>query len=273
MAVDKTSEPLPALVSGKEQGVLPAPHERKSVLFPVRHISPLFSIFHYSIGIGGLSRKLFLSLAVYAGIPARCEAATDYLTVSLLAFIIALMSKHIQLSKFLSFVLRHKPESIGLPMDKQGWVSVTDLMEKAKAAGQPFTQQDLEEVVVNNDKQRFAFSPDGFRLRAVQGHSLDIDLGLSPKIPPEILFHGTAAHCVETIFREGIQKRRRQFVHLSVDKETARGVGQRHGNPVIIQVEAGKLARAGHVFYLSENGIWLTGFIPARYLLPVAEKA
>lgn len=172
----------------------------------------------------------------------------------------------VRLSKFLSLVLRHEPERIGITLDSNGWVAVDDLLAAADRAGKPISREHLDLVVATNDKKRFAFSSDGSRIRASQGHSVEVDLDLPPAAPPERLFHGTATRFLDTIRAEGLRPQSRQHVHLSPDEETAIKVGQRHGKPVVLVVLAGELHRDGNVFYRSENGVWLTAAVPARYL-------
>lgn len=167
----------------------------------------------------------------------------------------ALISK----SKFLSLVLRHAPEEIDLTLDKSGWASVEKILSNRR---QPITRDELIEIIDTNPKQRFALSEDGQYIRARQGHSRDVDLGLKPAIPPEKLFHGTSAASCDAILSEGLKPMGRQHVHLSVDVDTARTVGARHGKPVVLQIAAGPLHQNGQLFYLSENGVWLTCAIP-----------
>lgn len=169
-------------------------------------------------------------------------------------------------SKFLSLVLRHKPEEIGLVLDQNGWASIDELIALANARGTNLSRPQIESIVKNNDKQRFALSEDGTKIRANQGHSIDIALGLAPQIPPERLYHGTATRFLESIREKGLHPASRQHVHLSSDLATAEKVGSRHGRPVVLTVESGQMARDGHLFYLSENGVWLTGNVPPKYL-------
>ena len=169
-------------------------------------------------------------------------------------------------SKFLSYVLRHHPELIGLHLDENGWANVAELIEKSTNDSQGFTFEELDEIVQTNDKKRFIFNEDKTRIRANQGHSIDIDLALKPQQPPEFLYHGTAEANLASIFEKGIEKRNRQHVHLSQDKETATKVGMRHGKPVILTIETGKMHEDGIVFYLSENKVWLTDFVDAEYI-------
>lgn len=171
-------------------------------------------------------------------------------------------------SKFLSLVLRHKPETIDLPLDENGWAEVVVLIKKMKSAGHDLDLNKLRYVVENNNKQRFAFDESGRKIRANQGHSIDIDLDLAPQTPPEMLFHGTATKNLSSIFDQGLQKRNRQHVHLSPDEKTAIKVGSRHGSPVVLKIQTGKMHTAGFVFYQSDNGVWLTDQVPVGYILP-----
>lgn len=169
-------------------------------------------------------------------------------------------------SKFLSLLLRHKPESIGLQLDASGWADIGELIQKAGKAGVHLTPGKIAAVVATSDKRRFILSDDGSRIRANQGHSISVDLGLLPKQPPELLFHGTAQRSLSSIKQNGIVSMNREFVHLSKDRETALAVGKRHGPPVVLAVQAGKMHRDGFAFYLSENGVWLTEHVPTAYL-------
>ncbi|MCC6462198.1 MAG: RNA 2'-phosphotransferase [Saprospiraceae bacterium] len=178
----------------------------------------------------------------------------------------------IQLSKTLSYLLRHNPAQFGLQLDAQGWCEVEALLAAFAAQGAPLTRALLEEVVEKNDKQRFAFSADGTQIRASQGHSLEIDLDYAPETPPERLYHGTAERFLPAILKEGLQKRRRHHVHLSADVDTALRVGQRHGKPVVLMVLARAMRAAGHVFYRSANGVWLTEEVPPRFLQLLQDK-
>ena len=171
-----------------------------------------------------------------------------------------------RLSKFLSYVLRHRPASIGLELDDEGWAGIDALLAGAAKAGRPMTRDDLLEVVATNEKKRFAISADGARIRASQGHSVRVDLGYEPVEPPEILYHGTAPQFLDAIRRGGLKRIKRHHVHLSPDRETATAVGQRRGKPVILEVRAGDMARAGHLFYVSDNDVWLTDEVPPTYL-------
>jgi len=169
-------------------------------------------------------------------------------------------------SKFLSLVLRHQPETIGIELDEQGWVPVDQLIAACNAHGKKLTVETLNHVVATNSKKRFAFDESGLKIRASQGHSVEVELGYTPQIPPELLFHGTGSQSVQSILPGGLEKRSRQHVHLSRDVETAIAVGGRHGKPVIFEVPALQMHAEGHLFYLSENGVWLTDVVPATYL-------
>ncbi|MGI5505615.1 RNA 2'-phosphotransferase [Lentzea sp. CA-135723] len=165
----------------------------------------------------------------------------------------------IRLSKRMSKALRHQPERVGLTLDAAGWVSVADLLS---ALG--ISEEDMLEVVERNDKKRFVV--DGDRIRANQGHSVEVDLGLPAAVPPGDLFHGTVAQYLDDIMRDGLRPMSRHDVHLSPDRETARRVGARRGRPLILVVDAQAMHADGHEFRLSANGVWLTQHVPARYL-------
>jgi putative RNA 2'-phosphotransferase len=178
--------------------------------------------------------------------------------------------RQIRISKFLSLILRHKPEKIGLTLDEAGWTAVDDLLAASRAHGFPISLAELQAVVAENDKARFAFSPDMRQIRANQGHSRPVNLGYEAAVPPEYLFHGTAERFWPSIQRDGLSKQSRQQVHLSLDIETARQVGARHGRPLILRVDSGAMQRDGHLFYLSANGVWLTDAVPPQYLTQAA---
>ena len=170
-------------------------------------------------------------------------------------------------SKFLSYVLRHKPESIGITLDDNGWVEVSVLLKASKASGQNISLELLKEIVESNDKKRFAFNDAQDRIRASQGHSIkNIDLALEEIEPPETLYHGTVEKFLEAIEEAGLQKMNRQHVHLSATKETATSVGSRRGKPIILEVSALSMCKAGHKFYRSANGVWLTDSVPWEYI-------
>lgn len=170
----------------------------------------------------------------------------------------------VEISKYLARHLRHRPERIGLTLDPEGWADVGDLLAAAGEHGFALTRAELEHVVAVNDKKRYEL--DGNRIRAAQGHSVPVSLNLPVVPPPELLFHGTVRRFVEPILRDGLLPMRRHAVHLSPDRETARRVGARRGEPVILVVEAGRMAADGHEFRVSSNGVWLVGSVPPEYL-------
>jgi putative RNA 2'-phosphotransferase len=172
----------------------------------------------------------------------------------------------LRISKFLSLVLRHRPDKIGLTLDAQGWAAVDELLAKMNQHGAPLTRPLLNDIVEQDDKQRYAFSADGTRIRANQGHSIQIDLGLEPIAPPEYLYHGTATRFHASIQQHGLLRGKRDYVHLSPDEDTARKVGARHGEPLVLVVKAGEMHAAGFVFYRSANGVWLIDHVPPEYL-------
>jgi putative RNA 2'-phosphotransferase len=172
----------------------------------------------------------------------------------------------VHISKFLSLVLRHKPEELGVALDENGWTDVDGLLAKMQAKGWRIDRAALDHVVAANNKKRFAFDESGARIRASQGHSVEIDLAYEPASPPEFLYHGTGEKSLAAILRGGIEKRSRQHVHLSPDAATAVNVGRRHGKPVVLEVLASEMHRQGHQFFLSANGVWLTGHVPPEYL-------
>lgn len=174
--------------------------------------------------------------------------------------------QEIHISKFLSLVLRHKPETIGIQLDQNGWVDIVELIEKSNKYGIQFDREILNYIVVNNSKKRFAFNDVLDKIRASQGHSVDIELGYKNQEPPEILFHGTNEKSVQSILEKGIEKRNRQQVHLSSDLETAIMVGKRHGSPIVFSILASEMYKENYEFFISENGVWLTEYVPSKYL-------
>ncbi|YCM43979.1 RNA 2'-phosphotransferase [Verrucomicrobiaceae bacterium 227] len=175
--------------------------------------------------------------------------------------------KNNKLSRTLSLVLRHDPGAINLTLDPEGWASVDELLACMTRYGKRIDLLTLQEIVAGSDKQRFRFSDDGQRIRANQGHSIQIDLQLEAQSPPDVLYHGTALRFMDAIEKEGLKKMARQHVHLSPDIRTAHAVGMRHGRPVILEIAARSLANHGFQFYLSENGVWLTEEVPPDYLV------
>jgi len=173
----------------------------------------------------------------------------------------------IDISKFLSLVLRHKPGVIGITLDKAGWADIAELAEKgSRAAGFKLSPDRIRKVAAASDKQRFAVSDDGLRIRANQGHSLPLDLGFMSVKPPELLFHGTSTNRLSSIRVQGIVPGNRQYVHLSPDKDTAEAVGSRHGKPFVLTVQADRMCLDGFKFFVSENGVWLTDHVPMEYI-------
>ncbi|MFK7772449.1 MAG: RNA 2'-phosphotransferase [Saprospiraceae bacterium] len=168
-------------------------------------------------------------------------------------------------SKFLSLILRHKPETVKIDLDENGWVDIDLLIRKINDVGKKLTREELYFIVENNPKKRFAIDEANNKIRANQGHSLNINLGFEPIQPPEFLFHGTAQRFLESIIENGLEKRNRHHVHLSPDKDTATNVGQRHGKPIILEVKALEMYKDGFQFFVSENGVWLTDKVPSKY--------
>ncbi len=175
--------------------------------------------------------------------------------------------ENVRLSKFLSLLLRHKPESIDVELDESGWISVDKLLAACAKHGHPITLAQLKTIVGGNDKHRFAFSVDGMMIRASQGHSVRVDLSYERQEPPAVLYHATASRFLVSIRNEGLQKRGRHHVHLSMSPETALTVGRRYGKPVLLQVQAQRMHADGYVFFLSANRVWLTDNVPVDYIL------
>ena len=171
------------------------------------------------------------------------------------------MTDVVRVSKRLSYVLRHHPESAGLTLDEHGWVAVDDLLAALR-----LTRAELDDVIARNDKQRFALDGTGTRIRASQGHSVAVDLGYEPAVPPDELFHGTVERFLPAIRAEGLRPGDRHAVHLSPDAGTARTVGARRGRPVVLRVDAAGMSRDGARFTRSANGVWLVDAVPPRYL-------
>ncbi len=170
-------------------------------------------------------------------------------------------------SKFLSLVLRHQPEVVGMQLDLEGWLPIDELIENANRKGKELSLELLHEVVASCEKKRYSLSDDGLRIRANQGHSVpDIELNLESVTPPNQLFHGTVAAFIESIREKGLLKRSRNHVHLSADIHTAKKVGARRGKPVILTIRSVAMHESGHIFYRSANGVWLTDAVPARFI-------
>lgn len=174
-------------------------------------------------------------------------------------------------SKFLSFVLRHRPESIGITLDPGGWVDIEVLLKACNQHGRALSRAVLLEIVATSPKQRFAISDDGLRVRANQGHSTRVELGHAPAEPPEVLFHGTVAGLLPSIRSQGLLRMARHHVHLSADEATARAVGGRRGSPVVLTVAARAMCAAGHPFFVTPNQVWLTDRVPPEFIVGLPE--
>lgn len=172
----------------------------------------------------------------------------------------------IRASKFLSLILRHEPETVGLKLGEAGWVGVAELLEAVNRHGTPLTLDQLKHIVATSDKKRFAFSEDGRQIRASQRHSVEVDLQYPPQTPPEVLYHGTATRFLDGIRKDGLQKMGRHDVHLSAETKVTMQVGGRHGKPVLLTIRAGDMHRAGFVFRCSANGVWLVNRVPPEFI-------
>lgn len=172
----------------------------------------------------------------------------------------------IKLGRFLSLVLRHDPSAAGITLDENGWAEVDALLAGVKRTGRHIDRNTLERIVRENNKKRYSLSEDGTKIRANQGHSVEVDVELMPQTPPDILYHGTATRFLDSILREGLTRQNRQHVHLSAELKTAVNVGGRHGKPVVLRVDAATMAQGGYTFWLSENGVWLCEMVPPKYL-------
>ena len=175
------------------------------------------------------------------------------------------MSDLKSLGRYVSLILRHEPEVIGITLDAHGWANVQELIDGIRKT-RYIDMEILEKVVAEYDKQRYSFNKDKTLIRANQGHSIPVDVELSVAEPPEYLYHGTAKKYVESIEKQGLIPKSRLYVHLSKDRETAEGVGRRHGEPVIYRVKTGEMQKDGFEFFLSVNGVWLTKEVPVKYL-------
>ena len=172
----------------------------------------------------------------------------------------------VKASKALSYFLRHNPKAGGLTLDGNGWAVVEPALAAiSQRIRAPFTREMLDKLVAECPKQRFAFNEDGTKIRANQGHSIEVDLEFEPADPPDVLYHGTARRFMDSIQKEGLQKMNRQYVHLSVDVGTATNVGKRHGSPTVLKIDAKKMKEDGIVFYVSKNGVWLTDHVDPQY--------
>ncbi len=170
-------------------------------------------------------------------------------------------------SKFISLILRHKPETIGISLDEHGWADVQEMIQGINATGDHYLSEDLlEEIVRTDEKQRYSYNEDHTLIRANQGHSIPVDVELEKKTPPAVLYHGTGEKYTVSIDEQGLIPKSRLYVHLSSDVETAKKVGSRHGKPVIYTVDCAAMAADGYPFYLSANSVWLTKEVPVKYL-------
>ncbi len=169
-------------------------------------------------------------------------------------------------SKFLSLVLRHKPHIIGIQILEEGWVLTQELLDKMAKNVRPISIDRLKLIVSEDNKRRYSFKEDFKYIRANQGHSTKVDMKFQPIEPPECLYHGTAVKNLESIMDKGLLKGNRQYVHLSQDRETAKKVGTRHGEPVVLLIESKKMHRLGYEFFQSENGVWLIDYIPTDFI-------
>ncbi len=172
----------------------------------------------------------------------------------------------IRLSKALSLLLRHEPGRFGVALDGAGWAEIAAIVVGLRSAGVEVDEESIRDVVRRSDKQRFATSDDGLRIRASQGHSVDVDVGLEPREPPHVLYHGTVVRFLASIRERGLVSKERQHVHLSADVDLARDVGARRGDPVLLEIDARAMAADRHVFYVSANGVWLTRRVPPQYV-------
>lgn len=169
-------------------------------------------------------------------------------------------------SKFLSLVLRHQPDAAGITLDPAGWISVSDLLAGCARAHKPLSREELDHVVTTNAKKRFEFSADGTRIRASQGHSVDVELAYEPQVPPPQLYHGTATRFLDSIREKGLLKMQRHHVHLSAETKVTMEVGARHGQPVLLTLDAAAMHEHGYVFYRSTNGVWLVDHVPVEFI-------
>ncbi len=182
------------------------------------------------------------------------------------------MKSFTELSKFIALILRHKPETIGISLDRNGWASVDELMDGMNQSGHSIDMDTLMEIVRTDEKGRYSFNDDKTKIRANQGHSINVDVELKETIPPETLYHGTAERFCEGIRKEGLKPMSRLYVHLSKDVETAVKVGSRHGKCVVFAVKTGEMSRQGYKFWLSENGVWLTKNVPPIFLEEIEKR-
>lgn len=169
-------------------------------------------------------------------------------------------------SKFISLVLRHKPEAAGIKLDGHGWADVEDLIRGVNASGHTLDKEVLETIVNTDEKQRYSYNQDKTKIRANQGHSIPVDVDLEEHMPPDVLYHGTADRFLEAILKQGLKPMSRQYVHLSRDMDTATKVGRRHGNPIVLRINARQMYEDGQKFYVSKNGVWLAKQVDRKYI-------
>ncbi len=174
-------------------------------------------------------------------------------------------NENMRISKFMSLILRHKPEEIGLTLDEYGYINISDLIKGLNKKGYKVTISDIERIVAEDGKQRYSFNDDKTKIKANQGHSIKVNLELQAVEPPKVLYHGTATRFIESMRKEGIKKQNRQYVHLSADVETATKVGKRHGELIIFKINSEQMSKDGYKFFLSENKVWLTDYVPVKY--------
>ncbi len=178
------------------------------------------------------------------------------------------MTNDVKIGKQLSYILRHHPESAGITLDSDGYADTAEIISALSKNFDGFNFRSLERIVVENDKQRYSFNKDKTKIRANQGHSLkNVNINFKTCEPPAVLYHGTGLRFMDSIRKEGIKKMSRQYVHLSPDEDTAVKVGKRHGKPFVIKIDAAAMFHVGYIFYLSENGVWLTDYVPVKYFM------
>lgn len=181
-------------------------------------------------------------------------------------------SELMNLSKFLCYILRHNPSSAGILLDEHGWAEVENLIGGINAAGRKIDMRTLEQIVQSDSKHRYSFNKDKSKIRANQGHSVNVEVDMTECAPPDILYHGTAKKFLKNIKDCGICRRSRKFVHLSDNINTAFAIGSRHGEPVVLVIDTGKMVAEGYRFYLSANGVWQSADIPWQYITEVVEQ-
>lgn len=179
------------------------------------------------------------------------------------------MNDLVKMGKYISLILRHKPELINLKIDEHGWANVDDLLKGINNSGRYISKEILDIIVNTNNKKRYQYNNDHTKIRANQGHSIKVDVELQEKVPPNILYHGTAQKYLDKIRESGIRKMNRLYVHLSKDIETAINVGKRHGQPIVLVINTEAMIKDGFKFYYSNNGVWLCDDIDYSYVKEV----